>query len=79
MRPQFSAYLRDGGLPLDGGKKVGRPNLSAPAQRYLDGLGTGVEDLFHHALAVLHAPGLPGGQRRSSAHGVAPHPAAGVA
>ena len=26
------------------------------AQRYLDRLGLGVEDLFHHALAVLHNP-----------------------
>ena len=33
-----------------------RPNLSATAQAYLDRLGLGVEDLFHHALAVLHDP-----------------------
>ena len=33
-----------------------RPNLSAAAQRYLDRLGLGVEDLFHHVLAVLHDP-----------------------
>ncbi len=33
-----------------------RPNLSDSAQRYLDRLGLGVEDLFHHVLAVLHDP-----------------------
>ena len=50
------AYLRDEGLALDGGGMRRRPNLSAAAQRYLDRLGLGVEDLFHHALAVLHDP-----------------------
>ena len=33
-----------------------RPNLSATTQRYLNRLGLGIEDLFHHALAVLHDP-----------------------
>ena len=57
----FPAYLRDEpaegqqGL-LDGGGEGRRLNLSAAAQRYLDRLGLGVEDLFHHALAVLHEP-----------------------
>ena len=32
------------------------PNLSPAAQAYLDRLGLGVEDLFHHVLAVLHDP-----------------------
>ena len=41
---------------LDGGGEQRRPNLSARAQAYLDRLGLGVEDLFHHALAVLHDP-----------------------
>ena len=41
---------------LDGGGEDRRPNLSAGAQRYLERLGLGVEDLFHHALAVLHDP-----------------------
>ena len=50
----FPAWLRDEGLALDGGGEQRRPNLSAAAQRYLDRLG--VEDLFHHALAVLHDP-----------------------
>ena len=50
------ACLRDEGLALDGGGTQRRPNLSAAAQRYLDRLGLGVEDLFHHALAVLHTP-----------------------
>ena len=52
----FSAWLRDEGLGLgtDGAQR--RPNLSSAAQRYLDRLELGVEDLFHHVLAVLHDP-----------------------
>ena len=52
----FPAWLRDEGLALGGGGAQRRPNLSAAAQRYLDRLGLGVEELFHHALAVLHDP-----------------------
>ena len=52
----FPAWLRDDGLGLDSGGEQRRPNLSLAAQRYLDRLGLGVEDLFHHALAVLHDP-----------------------
>ncbi len=52
----FPAYLREKGLLLEAGGDGRRPNLSAVAQRYLDRLGLGVEDLFHHALAVLHDP-----------------------
>ena len=37
----------------DAGK---RPNLTASARRYLQRLGLGVENLFHHVLAVLHDP-----------------------
>ena len=47
----FPLWLRNDGL--------GAPreaNLSDAAQRYLDRLGLGVEDLFHHVLAVLHDP-----------------------
>ena len=47
----FPAWLRDDGE--DAGR---RPNLSATARRYLDRLGLGVEDLFHHVLATLHDP-----------------------
>ena len=50
----FPIWLRDDGL--DGGGAQHRPNLSDAAQRYLDRLGLGVEDLFHHVLAVLHDP-----------------------
>ena len=52
----FPAYLREYGLGLgsDGGEY--RPNLSSTAKRYLDRLGLGVEDLFHHVLAMLHDP-----------------------
>ena len=52
----FPAWLREEQPRLDGGGEGRRPNLSAAAQRYLDRLELGVEDLFHHALAVLHAP-----------------------
>ena len=50
----FPAWLRDEGLALEGKGGQRRPNLSPAAQRYLNQLGLGVEDLFHHALAVLH-------------------------
>ena len=57
----FPLWLRDGQPEgqqsmLDGGGEQRRPNLSPTAQAYLDRLGLGVEDLFHHALAVLHDP-----------------------
>ncbi len=45
------AWLRDDSE--DSGR---RPNLSGVAQRYLKRLDLGVEDLFHHVLAVLHDP-----------------------
>ena len=50
------AWLREEGMALDGGGEQRPPNLSDAAQRYLDRLGLGVEDLFHHVLAVLHDP-----------------------
>lgn len=50
----FPACLRDGDLASDGTQR--RPNLSGAAARYLDRIGMGVEDLFHHTLAVLHDP-----------------------
>ena len=49
-------YLLDDGLGTDGSGTQRRPNLSPAAQSYLDRLGLGVEDLFHHVLAVLHDP-----------------------
>ena len=52
----FPAWLRDDGLGVAEGEMRRRPNLSAAAQLYLDRLGLGVEDLFHHILAVLHDP-----------------------
>ena len=52
----FPAWLRADGLDLDGDGTQRRPNLSPAAQRHLDKLGLGVEDLFHHVLAVLHDP-----------------------
>ena len=49
------AWLHDDGIGNDNGH-ARRPNLSGSARRYLERLGAGVEDLFHHALAVLHDP-----------------------
>ena len=49
------AWLYDEGLGIGDGT-ARRPNLSPAAQSYLDRLGLGVEDLFHHVLAVLHDP-----------------------
>ena len=50
------AWLRDDGLRIEGEGLPRRPNLSLEAQVYLDRVGAGVEDLFHHVLAVLHDP-----------------------
>ena len=51
----FPVWLRDDDL---GGNGDGarRANLSEAAHCYLKRLGSGVEDLFHHVLAVLHDP-----------------------
>ena len=51
----FPAWLRGDSVALDTADGC-RPNLSLAAQRYLDRLDLGVEDLFHHVLAVLHDP-----------------------
>ena len=53
----FPLWVRDDGLRTNvaSGTQC-RPNLSDAGQRYLDRLGLGVENLFHHVLAVLHDP-----------------------
>ena len=51
----FPAWLRSDGLG-ENGNSARRANLSGTAQRYLDCLGAGVDDLFYHVLAVLHDP-----------------------
>ena len=51
----FPAWLHNDSIGNDGDGEC-RANLSATAQRYLDRLGLSVEDLFHHALSVLHDP-----------------------
>ena len=50
-------YLRDDelGTGIVAGTPL-YPNLSPVAQSYLESLGAGAEDLFHHVLAVLHNP-----------------------
>ena len=50
------AWLRDTGLGADETGVQRIPNLTPDAQRYLANLNLGVEDLFYHALAVLHDP-----------------------
>ena len=50
----FPIWLRTDGLALDG--IAHRPNLSLAAQHYLNSMGAGVEDLFHHVIATLHDP-----------------------
>ena len=51
----FPAYIRDDGLGIHKvGETLCSPNLSSAAQSYLEHLGVGVEDLFHHVLTVLH-------------------------
>ena len=52
----FSLWLRDDVFGIGGKGIQHRPNLSGAAQRYLQRLGAGVEDLFHHVLATLHDP-----------------------
>ena len=52
----FPAWLLNEGIEASISGAQRRPNLSDAAQRYLDRLGLGVEDLFHHVLTVLHAP-----------------------
>ncbi|MDE0385732.1 MAG: N-6 DNA methylase [Defluviicoccus sp.] len=51
----FPAWLRGDSAGTDE-SSARRGNLSASAKRYLDRLGLGVEDLFHHVLATLHDP-----------------------
>ena len=50
------AWLHAGVMDPHGGRDGRRPNLSPAAQRYLKSVSLGVEDLFHHVLAVLHDP-----------------------
>ncbi len=53
----FPLWLRDDGLGVEATNDTPRrPNLSPDALGYLERLGLGVEDLFHHVLAVLHDP-----------------------
>ena len=50
------AWLVNEGMEASVSGELRRPNLSDAAQRYLGCLGLGVEDLFHHVLAILHDP-----------------------
>ena len=52
----FPTWLRDHGIGGDGRANTLHPNLTSTAQRYLDRLGLGAEDLFRHVLANLHDP-----------------------
>ena len=52
----FPVWLGDDGFGSEQIGEARRENLSTTAQRYLNRLGLGVEDLFHHVLATLHDP-----------------------
>ncbi|MCY3886237.1 MAG: N-6 DNA methylase [Chloroflexi bacterium] len=53
----FPAWLRSDALgTAEPAQQNNVPNLSDAAKRYLERLGLGVEELFHHVLAVLHDP-----------------------
>ena len=52
----FPAWLRDDGFGTEGAEGSHRRNLSGKAQRYLDRLELGVEDLFYHVISVVHDP-----------------------
>ena len=73
------AWLRDDSLGLKDGVIQRRPNLSPVTQLYLDNLRMGVEDLFHHVLAVLHDPAYREANAGGAEDGVAAHPDAGLA
>ena len=75
----FPAWLREDSLALGGDGTQRRSNLSPAAQRYLDRLGLGVEGPVPPRPCDAARPGLPRGQRRGAADGVAAHPAAGLA
>ncbi len=49
------AWEREDGMAAAGGAQR-RPNLPEHVEGYLGKLGLGVEDLFHHVVAVLHDP-----------------------
>ena len=50
------AWLHTDGMSFQSDLTGHYPNLSEAARSYLDRLGLGVEDLFHHVIAVLHDP-----------------------
>ena len=50
------AWLHTDGMVFQSDRAGYQANLSDAAWNYLDSLGAGVEDLFHHVLAVLHDP-----------------------
>ena len=52
----FPAWLCDDGFGIERVEEARRQNLSGKAQRYLDRLGLGVEDLFNYVLVTLHDP-----------------------
>ena len=75
----FAAWLRDDGLGVNETSIPRRPNLSLSAQHYLDRLGLSVEGPVPPRRRHAARSGVPDGQRRRAAHGVAAHPAAGLA
>lgn len=52
----FPCWLHDDGMRAVDEMPNRRANLSAAAEKYIAAAGISAEDLFHHALAVLHDP-----------------------
>ena len=52
----FPAYLREDHATGDANETRKRPNLTKSGAARLEGLGLGVEELFHHIVAILHSP-----------------------
>ena len=76
----FPAWLRDEGLGL--GHRWGRSGvLTCRTRRSATWIAwaLGVEDLFHHVLAVLHDPSYRDGQQRCTQDGMASYSTAGLA
>ena len=55
-----------------------RPNRSVAPERCLDRIGSGIEDLFHHVLAVLHDPTYREANAGCAAHRMAAYAAAAL-
>ena len=74
----FPAWLLGDGLGSNRDSER-HANLTATAQRYLDRLCLGVEDLFYHVLAVMHDPSYRKDNAGAFRMGLAAHPTSRLA